>query len=115
MVQLKREVRGPWLQADVCMRVWAGTGWMPTASVGAGLQTQLRSIKDTKVEMEIPEPLDSVEDMPVGAVLLLGMGLQRQVGDALLGIDLQLRQGVPAEYRSVGAFLFMAFVLDRGD
>jgi hypothetical protein len=115
MVQLEREVSGPWLQADLCMRVRAGTRWMPTAQMGAGLQMQLRNVKDTEVAAMVRKPLDSVEDMPLGVIMLLGMGLQRQVGDMLLGIDLQLRQGVPAEYRSVGAFLFMAFVLDQGD
>jgi hypothetical protein len=115
MVHLEREVSGPWLQADAVIRMRAGTRWMPTAYAGGGLQMQLRHIKDTKVVMDIREPSVAVEDMPIGAVLTVGMGLQRQVGDALLGIDLQLRQGVPGDYRSVGAFLFVAFVLDQGD
>jgi hypothetical protein len=43
------------------------------------------------------------------------MGLQRRVGDVLLGIDFQITQGVPPEYRSVEAVLSVGFALDQGD
>ena len=48
-------------------------------------------------------------------VLTLGLGLQRRAGNVLLGVDFQIRQGVPADYRSVEALLSVGFFLDQGE
>jgi hypothetical protein len=107
------QVSGSWLRADAGLRAIRGTRWKPTAHVGFGFQMHLRKIEKTTIIMGRREPSDFNEDMPAGAVLTLGLGLQRQVGTVLLGVDFQMRQGIPADYRSVTVFLSVGVFLDK--
>jgi hypothetical protein len=53
--------------------------------------------------------------MPFLGVLVLGMGLEHRAGNLLLGVDFQVRQGVPADYRSVTWLLSAGYVLAQGE
>lgn len=111
-------VRGPWLRADVGIRARFGTTLMPTAHAGFGLQARFLEIEKTIEDRTLPdEPLktERLEDMPLGGVLTLGLGLEYRTGDVLLGLELHMRQGVPADYRSVEAVLSVGVCLDQGE
>lgn len=119
---MRREVlvvSGPWLRADVGMRVRFGTRWMPTAYAGLGVQAHFRvkekSIRDPMrpEDDEISEP--PVQDMPFGGALALGLGLQFRAGDVLLGVELHMREGGPGDYRSVAALWSVGCFLNQGD
>jgi hypothetical protein len=103
-------VSGPWLRADGGLRVRFEGHLTPTAYAGIGLQAHHRDIvPDTDRRDE------GTNVMPFGGVLALGLGLEYRAGDMLLGLELHVRQGLPAEYRSVGAFLSAGLFLDRGE
>jgi hypothetical protein len=90
------DLEGPWLRAEVGPRVQLGdTKWNPSLYAGLGLQAYLRRT-ETKNAL-----LDTGETMPHGAVLVLGIGLQRRARKTLLGLDFQVRQGWPDGYHSV--------------
>jgi hypothetical protein len=103
-------VRSTWFRAEVGLRAWAGTRWMPTVYAGLGFQAHLRTEETTRAR-ERP----SVETMEPGAVLTVGMGLQYRAGDVLLGIEFQGRQGVPDDYFSIAALWTVGRFLDQGD
>lgn len=106
---------GPRFRADVGMRARLGTRWMPTARIGLGLQAHHRNI-DKVVTGSMRRDLDGLtRDMPFGGVLALGTGLEYRAGDVLLGLEFQMRQGVPADYRSVAALLSVGRFLDQGE
>lgn len=111
------EVSGPLLRGDVGLRARVGAPWSLTAYVGGGLLVHLRDIEHTKeVTDEPPTPDDEpTRDMPFGGVLAVGMGLQYQAGPMLLGLDFQVRQGVPADYRSVTAVVSVGCFLNAGE
>jgi hypothetical protein len=102
--QLK--LKGTWLRADVSMRAQFGTKWSPSVVVGFGMQAHLR-----RTEGSFDEPVFS-ETMPRGAVLVLGIGLQRRAGNLLLGLDFQVREGGPDGYHSVGMLWTVGCLLD---
>jgi hypothetical protein len=95
MQQEEWRVSRPWLEAAVGLRAGTGTKWRATAQAGFGLQAHLRQIERTSIAAGVRQPLPSTEGMSYGAVLTLGMGLQRQIGDVSLGLDFQMQQGVP--------------------
>ncbi len=103
-------VRSTWFRAEVGLRAWTGTRWMPTASAALGFQAHLRTEEPTR-----PRERTSVETMEPGAVLAVGMGLQYRAGDVLLGIEFQGRQGVPDDYFSITALWTVGRFLDQGD
>ncbi|HWN71875.1 MAG TPA: hypothetical protein VNM90_29755 [Haliangium sp.] len=109
------QVSGPWLQAEIGLRARAGTRWMPTAYAALGLQAHLSTTQDSLITADSRTPLYSSEEMTYAAVLTLGLGLQYQARNVLLGVDFQVRQGVPMDYRSVDVLLSVGFVLDRGE
>lgn len=104
-------VSGPWFRAEVGMRARFGTRWIPSAYAGLGLQAQLRRTEKTGPR----EDPKSVETLEHGAVLALGMGLQYRVSKILLGLDFQVRQGGPDNYRSISAFWSVGCLLDQGE
>ena len=106
---LQLELTGPWLRADVGMRLEFGTKWSPSVYAGPGVQAHLR-----RVELKAEHPQVN-ELMKHGAVLVLGMGLQYRVRDLLLGLDFQFRQGWPDDYRSMGVFWTVGRFLDQGE
>jgi hypothetical protein len=112
------EVNGPLLRADVGMRARFGTPWSPTAYAGIGLLVHHRNIEHTD-EDPFTDPMtqddEPTRDMPLGGVLALGLGLEYQAEKVLLGLDLQVRQGVPADYRSVAAVLSVGCFLNQGE
>jgi hypothetical protein len=112
-------LHGPWLRAEVGMRARLGTTVMPTAYAGIGLQArflEIEVINETPMQPDEDEaPADRRQDMPFGGVLSLGLGLEYRAGDVLLGFEFQMRQGVPADYRSVEALLSVGFYLDHGE
>ena len=103
-------IGGPWLRADAGLRMRAGTRLAPTAYAGFGLQAHHRDIE--KVTLNGRE---RSETMPFLGVLVLGMGVEHRAGNLLLGLDCNVRQGVPAEYRSVTVLLSVGYVLDQGE
>lgn len=105
------EMRGPWLRADVGLKAWFGTGLVPTASVGLGLQAHHRD-----VDIEQPNAAESERQrvMPFGGVLAASMGLEYRMANLAVGLELHVRQGLPAEYRSVSALLSVGWSLDQG-
>lgn len=111
----ERKVSGPRLRLDGGLKAQAGTIWRPTVYVGLGLQAHLSKTEDAVVNGELRMPKDSTEDMTYNGVLTLGLGLQYQARDVLLGIDFQMRQGVPGGYRSVDVFLSVGFFLHQGE
>jgi hypothetical protein len=122
--QARREVltlRGPWLRAEVGVRARLGTTVMPTAYAGFGLQAHFLELEreTTSENPMLPDGdevlVDRREEMPFGGVLALGLGLEYRIGDVLLGFELQMRQGMPADYRSVTGFLSVGFYLDHGE
>jgi hypothetical protein len=111
-------VSGPSLLAEVGMRARFGITLMPTAYAALGLRAHFREVEaiiTVPGQPDEPPQLRRKEDMPLGGVLTLGLGLQYRAGGVLLGLDLHLRQGVPADYRSVEAALSVGFCLDRGE
>jgi hypothetical protein len=115
MQQEEWRVSGPWLEAAVGVRAGAGTTWRTTAQAGLGLQAHLRTIEEISIVTGARKSSGSREDMSYGAVLTLGLGLQRQVRGVLLGLDFQIQQGVPMQYRSLTGVLSVGFFLDQGD
>ena len=103
-------VRGTWFRAEVGLRAWTGTRWMPTAYAGLGLQAHLQ----TKAATEAREQW-SFETMEPGAALVMGMGLQYRAGDVLLGLEFQGRYGGPNDYFSIGVLWTVGRFLDQGD
>jgi hypothetical protein len=103
-------ISGPWLRADAGLRMRYEASLAPTAYVGAGLQARHRDIETRKADGD-----GRSEDMPFSGVVAVGLGLEHRAGNVLLGLDLHVRQGVPAEYRSVSVVLSLGFFLDRGD
>jgi hypothetical protein len=98
---------GPWLRAEVGPRfLLGGTKWNPSLSAGLGVQAHLRRTADMRDGSGLSET------MPRGVVLVLGLGLQRRIGDLLLGVDFQLREGGPDGYHSVGVFWGVGGYLD---
>jgi hypothetical protein len=110
------ELGGPWLRMDVGLRAHFGTRWRPTLHAGIGLQAHFRNVDAFR-----PDPLEpdrkfldySRQDMTFGGAFVFGMGFEHRRGDMLLGIDLQVRQGVPGEYRSVGMLLSWGYFWDK--
>ncbi len=99
-------VNGPWLRAEVGMRARFGTKWSPSAYAGFGVQAQLRRTDGTRVAPGFSET------MPRGAVLVLGIGLQRRAGNLLLGLDFQVREGGPDSYHSAAMLWTIGCDLD---
>jgi hypothetical protein len=108
----KLELSGPWLRADMGMRARFGMRLAPTAYVGIGLQAHHR---DIDVEGPTGSGKERRGDMPLGGVLALGLGLEYRVGNVSMGLELHVRQGVPADYRSVAGLLSVGCFLDRGE
>jgi hypothetical protein len=104
------EVDGPRLRADVGLKARFGSSLIPTAYAGIELQAHLRDIESARAGDDEP-----TGDMPFASVLALGMGLEYRAGDLLLGLDLHIRQGLPADYRSVAALLSVGCFLDQGE
>jgi hypothetical protein len=104
------EVNGPWLRADVGIRARFGPPLRPTAYAGLGLQAHHRD-----VEKPVGEDDRLSGDMPFGGVLALGTGLEYRARDLVLGLELHIRQGVPAGYHSVAALLSVGCFLDQGE
>lgn len=67
------------------------------------------------METSSSEGPETVTTLARGAVLVLGLGLQRRVRSTLLGLDFQVRQGGPDDYFSVTAFLTLGRLLDQGE
>jgi hypothetical protein len=101
-------VGGPWLRVDGGLRMRAGARLAPTAYAAFGLLAHHRDI-ETGAGSKLGET------MPFLGVLVLGMGLEHRAGNLLLGLDFQVRQGVPAEYRSVTWLLSAGYILDQGE
>lgn len=99
-------VNGPWFRAEVGMRARFGTKWSPSAYAAFGVQAQLRQTEGTRVVPEFSET------MPRGAVLVLGIGLQRRAGNLLLGLDFQVREGGPDGYHSAAMLWTIGCYLD---
>jgi hypothetical protein len=105
------EVNGPRLRADVGLRGRFGQTWMATFHVAIGLQAYYLDVRRPR-----PSRYENVRaDLPFEGVLSLGMGLEYRAGDVLLGIDLHVRQGVPADYHSVSGVLSFGIFLDQGE
>ena len=105
-----RVVTGPRLRADLSLRAKLGTRLTPTASAGIGLQVHYRDMRTFGNTGE-----ERIGDMPFEGVLALGTGLEYRTGDLFLGIDLHVRQGVLAGYRSVDALMSVGSYLDQGE
>lgn len=115
------ELGGPRLGMDLGLRGHIGTWWRPTVHAAIGLQAHFRNTHDFRrlldqppTEPPIEIPGSSRRDMPLGGVFVFGLGFEHRRGDMLLGFEFQMRQGVPAEYRSMGAFLSAGYSLDQG-
>ncbi len=102
-------VSGRRLRADVGIRARFRTRLSPTAYAGIGLQAHHRDLENGN---EADPPLRT---LPRGGVLALGLGLEYRAGDLLLGLELHMRQGVPADYYSVAALLSVGLFLDQGE
>ena len=88
-------MEGPWLRMEGGMRaLLGGTKWNPSLYAGGGVQAHLRRTKDSRPQQGVSET------MPRGAVLVLGIGLQRRVRNLVLGLDFQMREGTPDGYHS---------------
>jgi hypothetical protein len=105
------EVYGPRLRADAGLRGRFGTTLMATFYTGIGLQAHYLDIA-AMADSDDPPSNEGTGDLPFEGVLVLGMGLEYHTDNVLLGLDLHIRQGVPAEYRSVGVVLSAGFFLD---
>lgn len=101
-------LKGPWVRADMGMRVWVGTKWRPSVYAGLGVQLHLRR---TETESTSRLPAFS-ETMPRDVVLVLGIGLQRRAGSLLLGLDFQVREGGLDGYHSAAVLWTMGCYLD---
>ncbi len=117
------ELGGPWLRMDVGLQGHLGTRWRPTVQVGAGLQVHFRNVERLRYDVMEPgkepgngERLGFPErDMPFSGALVFGMGFEHRRKDMLIGILFQVRQGIPAEYRSVTMLLSWGVLLDQGE
>ncbi|HWN70081.1 MAG TPA: hypothetical protein VNM90_20715 [Haliangium sp.] len=98
---------GPWLRAEAGMRAQlGGTKWNPSLSAALGAQAHLR-------RTETPRDRSAIsETMPLGAVLTLGIGLQRRARVLLLGLDFQVRKGWPDGYHSIAVLWTAGSFLD---
>ncbi|HWN69861.1 MAG TPA: hypothetical protein VNM90_19600 [Haliangium sp.] len=100
-------VEGSWLRMEVGMRaLLGGTKWNPSLYAGAGVQAHLRRTKDSRPQQAFSET------MPRGAVLVLGIGLQRRVHKLVMGLDFQVREGAPDGYHSAAVLWSAGFHLD---
>jgi hypothetical protein len=99
------QMRGPWLRADVGLKTWFGTRLVPTASIGLGLQAHHRDVDPTGSGLG--------GDMPFRGVLVGSLGLEYRMRNLSVSIELHVRQGVPAEYRSVSALLSVGWSVDQ--
>jgi hypothetical protein len=106
------EVYGPRLRADAGLRGRFGTTLMATVYTGIGLQAHHLDI-EVIADPEHPMSNEGSGDLPFEGVLALGMGLEYRADNVLLGLDLHVRQGLPAEYRSVSAVLSVGFFWTR--
>jgi hypothetical protein len=105
------EVSGPWLRAELGVRAQLGARWRPSVYAGIGAQAHLRRTRAPRS----PDASRTTATMEDGAVLALGVGLHRRVGDVLLGVDVQVRRGGPDDYRSMTALWTVGYVLDPGE
>lgn len=103
-------VHGTWLRAEMGMRTWVGTRWVPTAYAGLGLQAHLQTKEATEAREQ-----PSFETMEPGVALVVGLGLQYRAGDVLLGVEFQGRSGEPNDYFSIAALWTVGRYLDQGD
>ncbi len=104
------KLEGPWLRGEVGLRArFGGTSWFSSAYAGLGVQAHLRRIEKMNA---VPE---TVETMPRGAVLVLGIGLERRAGGILVGLDFQVRQGGPDGYHSAAMLWTVGCVLEQGE
>lgn len=103
-------VSGPRLRVDAGWKARFGAPWSATAYVGPGIQMHHRD-----VEKRLDGGAESRSDMPLGGVLALGLGLEYRTGALLLGVELHLRQTVPAEYRSMSVLLSVGTFLNQGN
>jgi hypothetical protein len=102
--------KGPWLRAEVALRArFGGTSWVSSTYAGLGVQAHLRRIEKMNA---VPE---TVETMPRGAVLVLGIGLEHRVGGIPVGLDFQVRQGGPDGYHSAAMLWTVGCVLEQGE
>lgn len=113
--QLVHEIGGSWLRMEVGFRMRLEAVWTPSLYAGIGVQAHFRRAELALSMGQNRQPIDSSLDMTYAVVPALGLGIQRRIGDAFLGLDIQMRQGIPADYRSVDAFLSVGYVLDRGE
>jgi hypothetical protein len=81
---------------------------VPNFYAGIGLQAHYLDIEDS--EEQASNQL--TRDLPFEGVLAFGIGLEYRVRDMFLGIELHVRQGVPAGYRSVAGLLSVGWYLD---
>lgn len=101
------EVSGPWLRAELGTRArLVQDNWMASAYFGIGAQTHL-----SRIERRDPfGARDSLTtEMEHGAIAALGMGLQCRVRKVLLGLDLHVRHGGPADYHAEVVTLTIGF------
>lgn len=99
-------MKGSLLRAEVSLRARFGTKWSPSIYAGGGVQAHLRRTEGMRAG-----PAYS-ETMPRGAVLVLGIGLQRRAGNLLLGLDFQVREGGPDGYHSAALLWTVGCDLD---
>jgi hypothetical protein len=105
------QLGGSWLRMEVGFRGHLEAMWTPSLYAGLGIQAHFdRTVLLVTGEGSQRRPARS--DMTYAAVVALGLGVQRQLGDVLLGLDVQMRQGVPADYRSVDVVLSVGCFLD---
>lgn len=102
---------GPRLRVDAGWKVRFGAPWSATGYVGPGLQMHHRDIEASSTSGSEW----SSSDMPLGGVLALGLGLEYRTGALVLGVELHLRQAVPAEYRSMSVLMSVGTFLNQGN
>lgn len=102
---------GPRLQADVGMKARVGSPWSVTTSVALGLLAHHRDIATGSVAGEGADGLTG--DMPRAGVLALSLGLEYRAKYMLLGLELDMRQGVPADYHSMSARVSVGWFLPQ--
>jgi hypothetical protein len=105
------EVSGSWLRAEVGMRAQlARNGWTPSVYLGIGAQTHLRQTEERRPS---GRRVSLTSTMEHGAMAALGMRLQYRVRKVLLGLEFQVRRGVPADYHAEVVLWTIGFVPDE--
>lgn len=105
------EVSGSWLRAEVGMRAQlARGGWTPSVILGVGAQTHLRQTEQRNPSGRL---VSSVSAMEHGAVAALGLRLQYRASKVLLGLEFQVRRGVPDDYHAEVALGTIGFFPDQ--